>query len=320
MPFASPSRALVATACLLGVVAVVAGPSAGSNAKSPRATAPRLIAHDTTGVTLARRSVAESHRTALSGPRIYMDTFNAPSVVNASSDIGLAQFLEATNGRFDVYSRTSSIPLLADVTNTSFWSGLDGSDAAGLCATNPQGEPSVAYDRAADRWVISEAAYVSGSGPYVQCVAVSTSPDATGTWNRYVFQVSTSLYPERPTLGVWADGYYLSFNQQTANGSWAGAGALALERSKMLTGAPAQSRYFDLEDVTPGLGGMLPATISGTNAPTGGAPELYLQAHDDPLNIHDRLEVWNFHVDWAAPAHKLDVPAARQPAAERRRF
>lgn len=309
MPFVSPPRALAATACLLGVVAVLAGPSAGSNAKSPRATAPRLIAHDTTGVTVGNRSVFEARRgtshlrsSALAGPRIYMDTFNDPSVANASSDIGLTQFVVAKNGRFDVYSRTSGIPLLADVTNTGFWSELDGPDAAGLCADHPQGEPSVAYDRAADRWVVSEAAYQAvGSGPYVQCVAVSTSPDATGTWNRYVFQVSTSLYPDRPTLAVWADGYYLSFNQQNASGTWTGAGALALERSKMLAGTTAQSRYFDLENVTPGLGGMLPATISGTNAPTSGAPELYLQAHDDPLDINDRLEVWGFHVDWTAP-------------------
>lgn len=228
------------------------------------------------------------------------------ATVVPSSAIGISQFLVALNGTYNVYSRANLVTLLGSTSNTSFWSNIGGSDAAGLCATDPQGQPSVAYDWQADRFVVTEAAYALDSSnqpvaPYVQCVAVSTTGDATGVWNRYVFQISTTVYPDHPSLGVWADGYYLSFNQHTSTGTWAGAGALALERSQMLQGNAAQARYFDLGNVTPGLGGMLPATITGPNQPTAAAPELYLQAHDDPLNINDRLEVWGFHVDWSAP-------------------
>ena len=243
--------------------------------------------------------------------KIYFDrALTDPSVLNPSSDIGKTQLLLAHNGRYSVYSRTwvaTGGPSLGSMTSATFWSGLTGPDPVGLCATHPQGEPSVAYDWSADRWVISEAAYLlDGSnkptGAFVECVAVSNTPDATGTWNRYVFQVSTAVYPEHPTLGVWSDGYYLSFDQHTSADTWAGAGALALERSKMLTGAAAQARYFDLGNITPGLGGMLPANLNGSNAPVAGAPEIYAQGHDDRVNnTHDRLELWGFHVDWTAP-------------------
>jgi hypothetical protein len=228
-----------------------------------------------------------------------------------NGDIGLTQYVQAVNLRLAVYSRAAPHSTLARLTNAQFWNGLSGPDGGGLCATSPWGDPSVQYDRLADRWVYSEFAFdVDGTGnpvaPFVQCVAVSSSPDATGTWYRYAFQVSTTKFPDYPKLGVWSDGYYLSYNQfDMTTGAFAGAGALALERSKMLNGSAAQARYFDLESVNPGLGGMLPATMEGTNlppaAPAGAADELYLQSLDDLNNTNDRLQVWAFHVDWSAP-------------------
>src|SRR5207302_4852996 len=105
-----------------------------------------------------------------------------------------------------------------------------------------------------------------------------------------------------PKLGIWPDGYYLSYNQfDLTSGNFAGAGALALQRSAMLAGSAAQARYFDLPSVDPGLGGLLPATMETTQLPPSGAPAPYLQSLDDPWNLNDRLHVWAFHVDWASP-------------------
>jgi uncharacterized repeat protein (TIGR01451 family) len=325
VPSKSPIRVAVVAACLLIAPAIFAGTSTGSGT-SPRALVPRLLAHDTSNFRGVARRPAKPGPQLLRAPRTRSTSkqtklpfgiandraLTDPDVLNPSGDMGKTQFLVGDHDGYAVFSRTWVAiggAALAYVSRTSFWAGLGSNvpDAAGLCATNPQGEPSVAYDWNADRWVVTEAAYKldgnnNPTGAYVQCVAVSTSSDATGTWSRYVYQISTSLYPEHPTLGVWSDGYYLSFDQHASDGTWSGAGALALERAKMLTGDPAQARYYDLENVTPALGGMLPASISGTNTPTAGAPELYLQAHDDPLNVHDRLEVWGFHVDWTVPA------------------
>lgn len=54
--------------------------------------------------------------------------------------------------------------------------------------------------------------------------------------------------------------------------------------------------------MTPGLGGMLPADITGPNAPMAGAPELYLLAHDDPLAMNN---TWDHFQDYRGGAIPL---------------
>ena len=325
--------------------------AAGVQGAATPAAAVRLLAHDVSHAIRARphghphatpRRTAlvarfESPLTRLLKPRRSLSSLLAPVTIGSwdgtagpggyapadpNGDIGMTQYVQAINFRLAVYSRAAPHTILALATSSQFWNGLSGPDAAGLCATSPGGDPVIQYDRLADRWVYSEFAFaVDGAGnpvaPFVQCVAVSTGADATGTWNRYAFQVSntTTNFPDYPKLGVWPDGYYLSYNQfNLVTGSFVGAGALALERSAMLTGAAAQARYFDLRAVNPGLGGMLPATMDATNLPPAGAPELYLQSQDDPTNANDRLEVWAFHVDWTAPgAGSTFQPIANLP-------
>ena len=48
--------------------------------------------------------------------------------------------------------------------------------------------------------------------PALQCFAVSTSTDATGTFHRYAFTISTTGINDYPKIGRWPDGYYMSFN------------------------------------------------------------------------------------------------------------
>jgi uncharacterized repeat protein (TIGR01451 family) len=334
--FLSSFRVLAALAVMGLVAAAGAAPVPGA-VRTPHAVTLKLLAHDVSrplrSAPHASRPHVRPHRSITLRPSairtplavLLGSTQRAARALNpatvsqsdgipqpgawapadANGDIGRTQFVQAVNLRLAVFSRTNAHPRLALVTSAEFWAGLAGTSGGDLCTTSPGGDPAVAYDDAADRWVVTEFAFGTDSlgnpvAPYVQCVAVSTSPDATGTWNRYVFEVSTTKFPDYPKLGVWQDGYYLSFNQFDATG-WAGAGAMALERSQMLTGGTAQARYFDLGTVYPGLGGMLPASQDGNNAPSS-PDELYTQVDDDPSNFNDRLEIWAFHVDWAAPA------------------
>ena len=57
---------------------------------------------------------------------------------------------------------------------TTLWSGF-----GGVCETNGDGDPVVLYDQLANRWVISQFAGVER--PTDECIAVSTTSDATGT-------------------------------------------------------------------------------------------------------------------------------------------
>jgi uncharacterized repeat protein (TIGR01451 family) len=219
-------------------------------------------------------------------------------------DVGPDQYVQAVNGGIDVFSKTGT-SLTGGVTDTAFWSGLSGCSGVSLS------DPTVNYDQFADRWVYGELAYTLGSGstysgPFTECVAVSSTGDATGTWNRYAFNIDAPTYrwlPDYPKLGVWPDGYYLSFNDydSTSPHGFVGAGAMVLERSAMLTGASAQAIFFDLRGVSGLEGGMLPADADGAAPPPPGAPNLYVTPVDSSSN--DQLGLWAFHVDWAVPSN-----------------
>ena len=64
-----------------------------------------------------------------------------------------------------------------------------GADFGGACQLQNSGDPIVLFDKAANRWLISQfTANVSG-GSYFQCVAISQTASATGACFRYAFAV-----------------------------------------------------------------------------------------------------------------------------------
>jgi hypothetical protein len=221
-------------------------------------------------------------------------------------DVGPSQYVQATNGAIDVFSKTGD-NLTGATSDASFWSGLTNCDLA--VPNRALSDPTVNYDQFADRWVYSELAYTltsSGSGytgPYTMCVAVSETGDATGTWNRYAFGVGNSILPDYPKLGVWPDGYYISTNNFDSGGSFWGAGAMVLERSAMLAGATSpQALFLDLKAIAPAQFGMLPSDADGATPPPANAPNYFLASMDDTsATQNDQLGVWAFHVDWTSP-------------------
>src|SRR5438552_2142791 len=112
-------------------------------------------------------------------------------------------------------------------TNT-VWSGFGGG-----CQSNDDGDATVEYDRLADRWIISQ--FSVSTTPFLQCVAVSTSGDPTGSYYRYSFQYAN--FPDYPKLGVWPDAYYTTFNMFNSSGTqFIGPQVCAFDRAKMLQG------------------------------------------------------------------------------------
>src|SRR5262249_1743791 len=95
----------------------------------------------------------------------------------------------------------------------------------------------------------------------------------------------------------------------------------AFERSQMLAGASAQMVLFSLDN-DGHRAGMLPADWDGQSAPPSGAPNPLVRPTSSALGWpgSDALELWELHVDWAAPgtstltlAQTLS-PSAYQPA------
>jgi hypothetical protein len=215
---------------------------------------------------------------------------------DTQGDVSLDDYIQVVNLKFSIYSKTGSV-ILGPLDLSTIWSGIP----APWNNTN-NGDPVVLYDQAANRWLIMQFS-LPNSSQYAILVAVSATPDPTGSWYRYVFQYGSKM-PDYPKLGIWPDGYYLSVNQFNYTSQWnfLGVGASALDRTKMLAGDPtAAMQYFDLgADSDPGS--MLPSDWDGPVAPAAGEPNHFTYFNDWSVG-GPFLKIWDFHVDWTTPAN-----------------
>src|SRR3989442_779577 len=118
-----------------------------------------------------------------SGPNGTFSVNAAPPDPNG--DVGPRDYVQTVNTDFAIFNKDPSRGTVGTVRYgpvpiNTLWSGFGGG-----CQTNNDGDPVVLYDPIADRWVISQ--FSVTTTPYLQCVAVSTTNDPTGSWNRYAF-------------------------------------------------------------------------------------------------------------------------------------
>src|SRR5205809_1930568 len=219
------------------------------------------------------------------GPQGTFSVNAAPPDTNGA--VGPNHYVQTVNTSFAVFNKTGT-PLMGPVRINTVWSGFGGG-----CQTNNDGDPSVVYDGIADRWVISQ--FSVNALPYLMCVAVSTSPDPTGSYNRYSFNYGNTNFPDYPKLGVWPDGYYLTVNLFPNASTFVGAGVAALDRTRMLAGQPATQQLFQTGTA---YGGLLPASLDGPTLPPAGSPNYVVG-----LGTTSSLVTWKFHVDWTTPGN-----------------
>ena len=171
--------------------------------------------------------------------------------------MGATQYVQWVNVDFAVFNKSTGALVLGPIAGNTLWKGFGGG-----CETNNDGDPIVQYDKAAGRWIMTQ--FSVSTTPYLQCVAVSTTSDATGTYNRYAFSYGTSQFPDYPKLGVWPDGYYITYNIFNNGTTFAGSKLCALDRTRMLAGAAATQQCFQLST---SFGGVLPSDLDGASAP-----------------------------------------------------
>jgi hypothetical protein len=246
---------------------------------------------------------------------------------DTDGEVGGSQYVQAVNTDFAVYSKTGAV-LRTSTPINELWANTNGE-----CKIHNDGDPVVVYDQLAHRWLISQFIATPSGSPgddqYGECIAVSTSSDATGSYYLYEFDFGTDVFFDYPKIGVWPDGYYMMANEFPTNSETsAGVGVFAFERSKMLAGQPARVVFFDESQHNPPGGqyiGMLPGDLEGTSQPTAGSPNWFAEV-DDPTGIPPQgtdpgfdLRMWAFHVDWTNPANSTfgnnGDPNTTQPVA-----
>src|SRR5437763_2094527 len=207
---------------------------------------------------------------------------SAPPDTNGA--VGSTQYVQWVNSSFAVFNKSTGALIAGPTAGNSLWSGFGGG-----CQTNNYGDPIALYDKLANRWVLTQ--FSVTTTPFLQCVAVSTTSDATGTFNRYSFQYSN--FDDYPKMGVWPDAYYITFNMFSGN-RFVGADACAYNRTAMLNGQPATQVCFQQGS---SVGGLLPSDLDGATAPPTGSPNFLVFFGSNNLNL------FKFHVDFATPAN-----------------
>src|SRR3989475_9518590 len=218
-----------------------------------------------------------------SGPQGSFTVASAPPDPNAA--VGPNHIVETVNTDLAVFNKSGAV-VYGPVAINTLWSGFGGG-----CQANNDGDATVSYDRIADRWIIQQ--FSVSTTPYLECVAVSQTGDPTGAYNRYSFQYSD--FPDYPKLAVWPDAYYVTYNMFGVR-TFNGGEVCALDRARMLTGAPATQQCFN---VGSSFGGLLPSDLDGARLPPAGSPN-YVVALGASAN---QLAYWKFNVDWTTPAN-----------------
>ncbi|PWT88607.1 MAG: hypothetical protein C5B55_12830, partial [Blastocatellia bacterium] len=220
---------------------------------------------------------------------------------DTNGEVGATQYVQIVNEGYQVFDKTTGASQLGPSGISTIWQGF-----GGVCETSGDGDPVVMYDQLAGRWVISQ--FAGPSIPTDECVAVSATSDATGSYHRYDFHLGSNFF-DYPHLSVWPDAYYMSMNVFNSSGTaFLGPQAFAFDRSKMLSGLPAT---FVTQGVTGGSTEdvYLPADLDGSNLPPAGAPAIFVEF---PGN--GTYRVFKFHADFATPANTtftlFDAPAA----------
>jgi hypothetical protein len=222
----------------------------------------------------------------LTGPQGTFTVRTVPSDTDIA--VSRTQIMEIVNIGLAVFDKSGRV-LFGPVDTNSLWRGF-----GGACESTNDGDGIVSYDRAADRWIVAQFANVSSrTGPFFECLAISTTNDATGSYHRYAFQYA--VFPDYPKLGVWPDAYYMTYNLFQGNATFVGSEVCAMDRSRMLAGQSAAQQCFTTD---PDHGGLLASDLDGAQPPPTGAPNLVMGM----ATSNTALNYYRFHVDWANPA------------------
>ncbi|MCF6366557.1 MAG: immunoglobulin domain-containing protein [Bacteroidales bacterium] len=188
-----------------------------------------------------------------------------------------------------------------DKTGTELLSGTFGD--LWTPSTGNAGDPIVLYDKAADRWFLSQ--FGSSNEMFI---AISVTNDPTGSWYTYTF--SSPDFPDYLKFSAWQDGYYMTANYAQK--------IFAFNRDKMLAGdASAEAIYQSFSPPQSGFFVPLPADASDGVMPGAGTPCPIFSYSDDGWgggNI-DAVNIYNASVTWGATPSMTVTSAGAIPTA-----
>ena len=212
--------------------------------------------------------------------------------------VSATQIVEMVNSELAIYDKSGNLAAGYPKSLSSLWTNLGG-------ACGNSGDPVVQYDRLADRWFISQ--LQSLSSPYGECIAVSTTGDAGGTYHLYFYNFGSNLN-DYPKFGVWptaSNSAYLGTYNLFANGAnFVGADLCAYDRAAMLNGQSAAQICFTRSTAD---GGFLPSDLDGATPPADGEPGYFLAYNASTQNS---LTLYKMALNFGAGGPSATLSAA----------
>lgn len=225
-----------------------------------------------------------------------------PSVAPPDTNmaVGDTQVVQWVNASYTVCQKTAPYTCGPAVLGNTLWSGLSGNP---LCKTRNDGDIIAQWDLKAHRWLLTQNVFAS---PYGVCVAISTTPDANGTYFLYQFGVPGNGFPDYPKWGVWPTNYGQAVNNFGPGGnSFQGPMVCVYNRIKMLKGDPSAEQICHQYTIDPQYqDSLLPADQDSLADPPPGQDQLYIGSLGDVDNSH--LSLYTAHInnprDWSQGA------------------
>ena len=222
----------------------------------------------------------------------FVPSSNPPDV---EGKVGATQYVQWNNTSFAVFDKGTGALLYGPAAGNTLFQSL-----GGVCASHNDGDPVVSYDILSGRWILSQFVVDGPAGSYShQCVAVSTTGDATGSYYTYDFLTDAANFVDYPHMAVWPDGYYMSghvFN--SAGTAVVAARVYVFERAAMILGQPARMQSANLTTYGGSFQfGFLPADLDGLTPPPVGEAEFVLGPHPTTLTLTASTRV---AVTWGA--------------------
>ncbi|HZR16889.1 MAG TPA: hypothetical protein VFE51_06135 [Verrucomicrobiae bacterium] len=159
---------------------------------------------------------------------------------DANGVVGPQHYVELVNGRFAVFSKTNGLKLKS-MTDLSFWTQAGIVFPGGWDVTDPR----IFFDPSSQRWFASQVDFDSSGLINTNhfLLAVSAGADPTGAWQAFAIPSDPggNNFADFPTLGLDAQGVYLSGDMFDANFNPVGPTLVSIPKSSLLATPPSTS-------------------------------------------------------------------------------
>lgn len=154
--------------------------------------------------------------------------------------IGDTQVVQWVNTSYEVFDKNTGVLIAGPFEGNTLWSGFSGQQ----CADNNSGDIIAQWDKVHHRWLLAQNEF--NTFPRYACIAISQTPDATGSYYRYQYALGNgnNYFPDYPKWGIWSNGYYQSNNNyDRAAQNFVGAAPCVYNSAKLLVGDQWLSRF-----------------------------------------------------------------------------